>query len=267
MLCTTPSEADDAEAIIAIEIYRHDPSSPLVRQMADRLKAKGGASLWAEILWRVLDLPKITNPTPAPPKGNQPVSVSTRIVYVGLWTLKGQHPDALELAKRPGTSNQSQVVDQLRGLALYAEWAPDAGPAIDHAVQVAGRHKKGEFPPPPFVVLRLVQLAAAAGKTEQAKQLAESIPDEGLREWAKAEITRQQSAPTNRSPLDPGSIAAPDNPKSLRAGHAWAHLWLACHNARISGDRTKETDAIALWQKGTIQPFGLVGIALGLKEQ
>jgi hypothetical protein len=220
----------------------------------------------AVTLWQVLGIERAPPIAPPPQPSPQPVSEATRLAYVGLYLLRNQQAEALELAQRRSTSQQSQNVEQLRGLTLYAEWAQDPSPALDTAISVVGRHKKGEFPPPPYAVYRLAQLAAAAGKIEQAKKLADSLTDEGLKEWARAEIVRQSAAP-GKPAIDASTVAAPDNPKDLRAGHAWAHLWLARHNARLSGDRSKETGAVALWQRGTIQPFGLAGIALGLRER
>ena len=269
MLCPDP-EKPEALAVLAVEIYRHDPSSTVARDMANDLKTRlsgpGGRSptpASAETLWKILGIEKTPMIAAEPPKApNQPVSEAARLAYVGLHLLRNQQTEALELARRPSNSSQSQNVEQLRGLTLYAEWAQDPGPAFDLAIPIIGRHKKGDFPPPPYVVYRLVQLAAGAGKTEQATKLADSLNDEGLKIWAKAEIVRE-----SKPPIDASTVTAPDNPKDLRAGHAWSHLWLARNNTRISDDRSKETSAIATWQKGTLQPFGLAGIALGLRDQ
>ncbi len=264
------AERPEALAVLALEVYRHDPNSTLVRDIAtdlkERLKGPGGRNptpASAVTLWEILGINKVPTIASEPPKAPNPVSEPARLAYVGLHLLRNQPAEALELARRPSNSRQSQNVEQLRALTLYAEWATDPAAAFDHAGQIIGRHQKGDFPPPPSVVYRLVQLAAAAGKTEEAKKLADSLSDEGLKEMAKAEIVRQSS----KSATDPSTVTAPDNPKELRAGHAWAHFWLARNNSRLSGDRSKEISAIATWQKGTIQPFGLAGIALGLRER
>lgn len=270
MLFATPEQAE-AKAVIALEIFRLDRGAEKPRQVADELKGQlsGGAGrskptpASAQTLWLVLETPKA--PTVAPAPAGQQVSDPTRLAYVGFYLLKGDADKALELARRPGGS----LGGQLRALALYADWAADPGPAADLAVSAITTQTKGKKDAPPVpsaVVFRLAQLAAAAGKTDSAKQLADLIPDDGLKAWAKGDAIRLASTSENKTAMDEAAAEVPADPKQLRAGHAWGRLWLARHNAKVSGDKGKETKAIANWPKGTVHPFGLAGIALGLQD-
>ncbi len=259
MLCPEP-ERPEALGILGVEIYRVDPNSAFARQAAGDPKGSRNPPPSVVMLREVLGIDKVQ---PLPKSPNQGISEAARLAHAGIFLLRNQQAEALEVARRPALGGQSQNVEQLRGLTLYAEWSTDPGPAFDLAIPIIGRHKKGDFPPPPYVVYRLGQLAAAAGKTEQAQKLADTLNDAGLKEWARAEIVKQST----KAPIDASTVTAPDDPKNLRAGHAWSHFWLARNNTRLSDDRSKEVSAIAAWQKGTIQPFGLAGIALGLRDE
>lgn len=268
-----PPEQAEAKAIIALEIYRLDRGAEKPRQAADELKGKlsgraAGSSkptpVSAQTLWLVLETPKA--PTFVQSPSGPQVSDPTRLAYVGFYLLKGEADKALDLARRPGGS----LGGQLQALALYADWAPDPGPAADLAVSTITNQTKGKKDAPPVpsaVVFRLAQLAAAAGKAEPAKQLADLIPDDGLKAWAKGDAIRLASTSENKTAMEEAALEVPADPKQLRAGHAWGRLWLARHNAKVSGDKGKETKAIANWPKGTLHPFGLAGIALGLQDR
>ncbi|MDB5307364.1 MAG: hypothetical protein JWO38_1566 [Gemmataceae bacterium] len=280
MLFTEP-EQPEAKAIVALEIFRADRGAVKARQIADELKAQlaGGAGgrnptpAMAVTLWLVLGVEK-PPPVVAPPPANpaQQMSDGTRLAYVGLYVLQDKPKEALDLAARsvgPAGQPGAAAAGQLRALALYAEWAPDPAPAFDLAVGIVTRPaKKGETQAIPlFTVYRLAQLAAAAGKAEPAKQLADSLADDGLKAWAKGEAVRLTATPENKAPREATAAELPDDPKKLRAGHAWACLWIVRHNVRLSGDKGKEMKMVNLWPKGAIHPFGTAGIALGLQDR
>jgi len=160
-----PPEQAEAKAIIALEIYRLDRGAEKPRQVADELKGKlSGRTagnfkptpVSAQTLWLVLETPKA--PTIAPPPSGPQVADPTRLAYVGFYLLKGEADKALELARRPGGS----LGGQLRALALYADWAPDPGPAADLAVSAITTQTKGKKDAPPVpsaVVFRLAQFS------------------------------------------------------------------------------------------------------------
>lgn len=272
MLFAEPEQAE-GKAIVALEIYRQDRASPVCQQIANELKAqlekgvvnKNPMPASAQVLWKVLGMEKVPVFIPMPPPPPQPVpNDSSRFAYVGMYLLQDKPAEALDLARRTG-----QLAGQLRALVLYAEWAADPTPAFDAALTTIELQTKGkkEAPQPPSnAVLRLSQLAAAAGKADQARQLAAAIPDEGLKEWAMGDAIRQSATPENKTPADASSTTVPDDPKKLRAGHAWGRFWVARHNMRLTRDQSKLTKEVATWPKGTVHPFGMAGIAVGLME-
>jgi hypothetical protein len=266
MLFTEPEQAE-AKAIIALEIYRLDRGSDKARQIADELKGLlGGGTAGrsplpasAQTLWLVLGTDKA--PTVVTPPGGGEVLEGTRVAYTGLHLLQDRPAEALALVGRPGPPT-----GQLRALVVYAEWAPDPGPAFPTALGVIAAAAVKKETLPQSAVLRLVQLAAEAGKAEDAKALADTITDDGLKSWARADAVRLRLGPRSQEPrVDEGVAELPDTPAKLRVGHAWARLAVARHNARVENSRdTKPVDG---WPAGTIRPFGLVGIALGVQDR
>jgi hypothetical protein len=272
VLLFTPAEQPEARAIVALEVYRADKGAEKVRTIATELKGQlekgtGKANPFpasAQTLWLALPLEKAPTITPATSPQATLVPDPSRMAYVGLYLLQNKPDDAVALARRPGS-----IGGQLRALALCADWSTDPSPALDaaQAVLAAQKGKKDGPTPPPLVVLQLAQLAAAAGKADMAKGFADTLTDEGLKAWARGDAIRFGSTPENTSPLDEATAELPDDLRKLRAGNAWGRIWVARHNTRLSGNRGKETKAIDKWSKGTVHPFGLAGVALGLKDR
>lgn len=265
------AEQAEAKAVVALEVWRADKAHPFPKAAADDLKttlAKGGdrSATSAVVLWKAVGTDKAPNLIDLRlPGANAKVIDNTRLAVVGLALLDGKADEAQEVARRPGS-----VPSQLKAAILIAEWSPDPGQAFDVALaQLAGvTGKKTPEPsslPPPGVLLRLAQLAGAAGKLEPAKQFADAIPDDGLKAWAKADALRLAAPPGAR--LDEAAFEAPDDATKLRAGHGWGRYWVARHNTRLSGDRGKETAAVKDWPRGTVQPLGWAGVAVGLRER
>lgn len=272
MLFAGPEQAE-AKAVIALEVFRADKGHPFPRQAADDLKAmlsKGVPEKTvfpssAAVLWKAVGTEKVPNLGDGKlPAAGQSVSDNTRTIAVGLALLEGRTDDAVEAARRPGS-----LQSQLKAAVQIAEWSPDPGQILDVAaaqVERATAGKKGvDAIPPASLLLRLAQLGAAAGKPEPAKALANMIADDGLKAWAKADALRLAATPG--SPLDEAAFEAPDDAAKLKAGHAWGRYWVARHNTRVSGDSTKQKKVVEGWPKGTVQPLGLAGIALGLRDR
>jgi hypothetical protein len=265
------SEMPEAKAIVALEVFRLDRGSGDVKQVAEELKAqlaKGAAGrsplpASAQTLWVVLGTEKA--PTLVAPPSAQQLSDSSRLAYVGMHLLStdNKQPEALDLVRRGGGT----LTWQLRALTLYAEWAPDPSPAFDSAVSAVNTNAKNPTKDAisGSLLLRLSQLAAATGRMDQSRQLADLIPDEGQRIWAKGSAIQFSATSENKNKVEDSALEVPDSdPKKLRAGHAWGRLWQARQNTRVGGGDTK---SIASWPKGTIQPFGLAGIALGQHDR
>jgi hypothetical protein len=259
-------DADRAEgrAVIALEVYRLDKGSDRPRQAAEELRgqldkgAAGGPMF--QVLARVAGPDKGPPPAAGEAQGGDPA----RLVLVGQHLLDGRSGEALDLARKPGWSPPGR----LRALILCGEWGPDGGAAGEAAAGLLAQEGRGkrETGLPPFALLRMAQLAALGGKPDPARALADAIPDEGLRAWAMGEVIRWGSIGGGTAEVGEEAAEAPDDPKKARAGHAWGRLWLARHNTRV-GDTSAVRRAVDLWPAGTAKPFGLAGIALGLKDR
>ena len=262
-------ELPEAKAIVALELYRLNRGSEFPKSAAEELKAilAGGAvgrnpaPASAQMLWNVVGTEKA--PTLfGPPTGTQPQEPN-RYAYVGISILKDDPAKSLELAKlQSGT-----IAGQLRALVLYAEWAPDPGPAFDSALSAISLNSKAKKePPPPALVMRLSQLAASTGRRDQAKQLADLVTEEGQKVWAKGSAIQFAATPSNKNRVEDAELELPSDAKQLRAGHAWGKFWQARQNARHAS-ASDVTKSIVGWPKGTIHPFGLAGIAVAQHEK
>ena len=60
---------------------------------------------------------------------------------------------------------------------------------------------------------------------------------------------------------------APADPKDLKIGHARGRLALARHNAKATGNDPDASATYDGWGAGTLKPFGLAGLALGLQDR
>ncbi|MFO0798419.1 MAG: hypothetical protein U0804_13160 [Gemmataceae bacterium] len=273
VLFSTPEQAE-AKAAVALEVWRADKASPFPAQAADELKtalAKGAQPggpfpASAVVLWKAVGTDKaptlgVDGKLPPPTAA---LTDNARAVVVGLALLDGRGEDAAEAARRTGP-----LPARMRAAIQIGEWAGDPGAALDavmsQVVVPAGKKPDPAAAPPPALLQRLSQLAAAAGKADAAKQLADAIPDEGLKAWAKADALRLGAV--SGSPLDESTFEAPTDAAKQRAGHAWGRFWVARHNTRLSGDRSKEEKAVKGWPGGAVGPLGLAGIALGLRER
>lgn len=263
-----PPEQDEGRALVALEVYRLEKDSPLVRKTMDELKARAAALMGgsptpssAQTLFLVLDGDK-PRQFISPPS-TDPVSDSARLAYVGKHLLDNQPDEALKLAQRRGT-----VEGQVRALVLCADWAADPVPALDAALGLVTANKTNKFISP-YSVLRLAQISAEKGRHDQAKDLAKLIADEGAQAWAKGSAVALRSAAAPKEKADDSWAELPPAekmPKDLRAGHAWGRLWVARHNTRLSHNRSSEVRVVTAWPTAA-WPFGRAGVALGLQDQ
>jgi len=158
---------------------------------------------------------------------------------------------------------------RLRTIALVAEWSADPGEAVKAAAELVtgmtARDSVAEF--------TLVRLGAQAGRANQPKN-ADMFADKAAKKetkiWLKGESLRNLLPFGYKDKLfaEDDLDKLPTDPKDFRAGHAWARLALARHNAGATGDQSKLTVAkYDGWGKGTFKPFGLAGLALGLQDR
>ena len=269
-----PAEQAEGLAQCALETLRVTGDQPRAKATAETLKSQlSSASSPAlppqlaassQALWLVID-PPITSPrliSEAPKSG--PVPDPARLAQVAVHMLKSQPDQALELAQRPG-----KATAQCQALALIAEWADNPKAALTAACELAQkeRSRKSGTASFGFTLYRLVRVAAQAGLHEQARELAEAIADEELRQWARAEGCRQR---LRREPADAtielSACDIPSDPRHLKPSHAWCCTAIARHQARLSG-QSIPPQRFADWGGGLLQGFGLAGTALGLQDR
>ena len=270
------TERDQARAVIALEIHRVDKGSDAPRKVANDLKTKIDAernTKGSSIKSKQFPVSTQTlcsaagvefKPLVSAPPTTGGVSEAARIAHVEKMLLDNPTnvDEAVKLAMR-GTGNDAP--SQLRVLVLCAEWASDPGPASDAALGLV--NAKGKQTLSHYNILRLVQIGAFAGKHQQAKALADSIADEGLKAWAHGEAVRQRILANPKEKADEGWFEVPNTSDKLRAGHAWGRLWIERQNAKLSGSRNDEKKTVAGWSPTPLRPFGLAGIALGLQDR
>ncbi|WP_439624865.1 hypothetical protein [Gemmata sp.] len=259
------AESAEARAVIALEVFRADRSSAAAKQVATELKAGTGTGglkgnpypYSAQALFIAQQLDK-----PVPVPGGSAALPDPRAVLVNtpLLLIDDKPAEALALALRA-----QQPDTQLKAVALCAEWAKEPGPALDAAVAIVGRGGK-QSTLAPSLVLRLAQLASLAGKHDQARTLADALADDGLKAWARGDAVRWRLAGNPKERPDETWVEVPDDPKKVRAGHAWGRMWVARHNTKESRNRDGEKKATAGWP-GPVHPFALAGIALGLQDK
>jgi DNA-directed RNA polymerase subunit RPC12/RpoP len=262
-----PAELVEARALVALELYRADRNSSAARGAADELKGRPSDALAkapsAQILFSALKTEKAPIFLSPPGPGGGAITEPVRFAYTGIAVLDGRPEDALRVAQRPSSSPDGQ----LRALTLCADWSADPGPALDAAFALLSASKdRKDVKLSPFSALRLVQIAAATGKYELAKQIALLIPDEGLRAWALGDAVRVRLLAAPKEKGEDAAVEVPDDSRKLRAGQAWGRMWIARQNTRISGNRAAEVKAVTAWPAPMV-PFGKAGVALGLQDK
>jgi hypothetical protein len=251
------AEQPEAKALVALEVYRVDKASGVPSAIANELKGEVTKPASAQTLFALL---KMDGAVRKPQPGVTP-SEAARLAYTGFAALEGS-ADAVEVAKLPGRAE-----DQLKALALAADWSSDPGPALESALAVISAAKvRKDFAVPPFAGLKLVQVAAAAGKPDLAKQLADALADEGLKAWAKGDAVRARAEAAPKDKADESFAEVPDDTKRIKTGHLWGRLWVARQNTRANADRTAQAKAVAAWPTPAV-PFGKAGVALGLQDK
>jgi hypothetical protein len=275
------AQRDEALAVVALEIRRQDPGSDVPARVAAQLKGKIEREAKAKADPKAKDKGPAWNPYPASaqplcaavgidfkplslPPGTGGVSEAVRTAFVGRFLLVDKNENAaLEVATRGAPADSA---NKLKALALCAEWMDDPARALDSALAVVSS-AKGKSAIPQYALLRLSQVGFEKGKYHQAKELADALADEGMRAWAHGDGVRQRAAGGFKDKAEEGWVEVPTTPDKLRAGHAWGRLWVARQNARVSGDREAEKRVVAGWSPAPLRPFGLVGIALGLRDR
>jgi hypothetical protein len=177
--------------------------------------------------------------------------------------VQGKPDDAQKLISR-----LSSPSPRVRAYLALADAQPAA--AVEHLNNAAKEveNAPGAFRGAPWLVFRLIQLAAKAGLTKETDVARLVLPaadgtprtnvvaDAGVRGRCQLEIWRARLKAANRK-MDEGDLKQCVEEKS--PAFPMAMEWLARQNARVSGDVARGED------KG-LKPLGLVGSALGLQD-
>lgn len=258
----TDAEREEARAVVALEVYRSDPQSPLPRQIAEELKGlKPQNAPSVQTLFSVLKIDKPVLYSPPPPGTGPVASEGSLLAYTGLRLLEDKPEEALALARRGPRPDV-----QLKLLALCSEWSSEPTAAIAAAKQVIETYRgKRDVSLNPAHFVRTALAAGSFGRVDMGHEIADALSDEALRTWLKAAVIRELMAARPNQRVEEAWAEVPDDPKRFRVGHALSRLLVARHNTRLSHDREKEKKEIALWL-GPARPFALAGIALGLQD-
>jgi hypothetical protein len=196
------------------------------------------------------------------------------------WQLGQIHGLALlgEFEKARAEKANLQGLDQLYAFAALA--AGDAkNPAATAALEEAAKWLADQDqeklnapaanrPDPSWTLLGLTQLAIAAGKPDLASAFAAAVPDTQLRGRAKLAILRDKLAKTSARADESLANDVEMKDSSGTTVHppaqALAKEAIARHNVKVLGGSTVFKE-IAGWPAQ--QPFGYVGVALGLQEK
>jgi hypothetical protein len=163
---------------------------------------------------------------------------------------------ALLGTSRPAIRLRSLVV--LAGLAM--ETFPGDQADLNAALDLAAGDAKAQIESP-WLMLRLVQLAARALMEDRAVQLAGQISDAGLKAQAQLAIFRARLANMKENVVADEAVAAGVTERTGAA--AQARLMLARRNVHLGSGWAKNVEA---WTDGD-RAAGLAGVALGMMDK
>ncbi len=245
-------EGPEALAVLGIELFRagqKDTAGQLADRTARMYAPQPGAEqerlpLAPSVVALCLALGK---PAPQPGKDDQEMYLVGQAAGLAL---KGDAAEARKVIP-------DKPEWRLQVLTAVAEVTGDPAD-VDAAAGLLDGDPKGK-PVPPWLVYRLVQVAAAKpGQADHALRLADHVTDPGLKAMAQLLVVRGR--------LEGTKDRAGDNVlEGLDGGplpQALGREWLARHNARSDSGTIK---AVEGWDE-SVRPFGLLGAVLGTQD-
>jgi DNA-directed RNA polymerase subunit RPC12/RpoP len=184
--------------------------------------------------------------------------------------LKGDFEGAKKEARKGKAEDQLRALLAVAAVALGRGKAKEAKPSLEEAFQVVGLHLKNKGkkldPAFSFQVLQLARLMARAGLTDDAKTLAEGIPDKVARAHAHLELLLVKLAELaqSRTTAEPKLVEDMVKDKDTLA-YALGQEAVARHNARLN-QQSEVLDYLNSLEE-RFQPFAHVGIALGIQDR
>ncbi|MCU0703719.1 MAG: zinc-ribbon domain-containing protein [Fimbriiglobus sp.] len=259
-----PDDAAEAQAFVLLVAARNNGPEDKIRAQLEALRGQLKATPDAPLPWPAVALFDKYGVTDvevkgkiAPPIGEgASVSLTTRMAYSALYLSQEKLAEAVRLASGP----PGLAYDRFSAMAALADLMADPKPLLEEAVKQVKDAQGGNR----FHLYRLARTAADAGAADKAEALAKAIQDESLREWALAEAAHGKWA-AGKSAAAAGELTLPADPAKTHAGHGWAALLFARHNAKATGDRKAGTQYDE-WTEKKLRGFGYAGMALGLQD-
>lgn len=231
------SPSPDASSVIALWLAIGDPNAAADIQKLAAESAKKVA--------------------PPPPKEGTLTAVQ-RIGYAEGWARQGQWERARQLAGVSG----GKIEDRLRARVALAGVAAETKPGDVADLEACAKMLEGEYrgtAAPPWLMMRLIDIGAKAGRADLAARFAAAIGDPGLRAWGQYEVLRVRLKGSEQVvPVDWAKEVG--KPEHLAHGLAWAAV--ARHNARVGGGDGVFRDVEKNWERDELRPFGYAGVAL-----
>jgi hypothetical protein len=202
----------------------------------------------------------------APPNRGE-VTLRARLAFAEGYALQGKMDEAKALAERSGPPT-----DRARALVLIAavelehrKNSLEATKSLEAAGTILLTELKEERQPG-WLMVRIADLSARAGKWEYAQKIADAITDESIRAWATLEILRARIVGVPKSKCDDGWVEVISDPAKANLATLMAREEFARHNAAV-GETSYLNYIEKSWPKGQMKPFGYAGTALGNQDR
>jgi hypothetical protein len=238
----------DLVAQIGLELLRLDRDK--YRTHAEEMLRKAGTNESPSVQALRLALGK----APPTPKDGKGAALTSPIATAEAAALAGNYDRAAQVG--------GKVEDRARALAAAANAAIDAnqskaGELLKAAADLIKGEAKGLVSP--FVAARICRQLTQIGRDDQAESLANALPDEQSKAWARLGILRARLAASKDKKADDAWLDAVGDPAKVAAA-AKAREEVARHNI-ANGQNYQDT--VKAWPPGTVRPFGLAGLVLG----
>jgi hypothetical protein len=147
---------------------------------------------------------------------------------------------------------------RLKGLVALADLAEKSGDATDLLAALDCAESESRAAAPTWTFFHLVQLAAENGQLDRAKQLANVIPDAGLKAQANCAILRERLKATKEK----FDLAEADELPEKSGARARASELVLRHNTRLDRGAVRAVEGLDEPRRAA----GLAGAALGIQD-
>ncbi len=194
---------------------------------------------------------------PVPASGEMPAEI--RAGYALGWALVGRLEEARTLAKRPGGLDARFWAQVGVGESVAEKDAASAAADASAAVHLLS---EGLDPTtlPPWLVIRFLALGMRTGALRGADTLLPALERPAVRRRVELEGYRLRFEQPGGSDMDAMARAAKEDSPDPLLLETLARL-----NAR-SGNAPAVSNQVGSWQPTSLQPFGYMGVALGLQD-